>query len=363
MALDHIPPSADAATPLRVGVVGLVHTHVHGLLGREDHGDIEIVGIVEPNRDLASRYCAQYDIPLERVYNSMEELMALARPEAVVGFNTTYDHLALVEYFAPRGVHLMVEKPLAVDLSQAKKMVALAEESGVHLLTNYETSWYSSNAQAYRLLQDSSQLGSLTRLLFYTGHQGPIEIGCNSEFLDWLTDPVLNGGGALPDFACYGANLTTWLLQGAEPLDITCISRQTKPDKYPKVEDDATIILNYPNNIQVIIQASWNWSHNRKEMELYTTDGYVYCRDGHKVEQLRAGREEAEILEASPLPTHLNDPFAYLYAVVRQGHAVQAWDVSAPQNNLRVMQILDAAKWAASEGRTVKWSAFMAQQQ
>lgn len=44
----------------------------------------------------------------------------------------------------------------------------------------------------------------------YDGHQGPVEIKCSEEFLRWLTDPVLNGGGAVTDFGCYGANLATW---------------------------------------------------------------------------------------------------------------------------------------------------------
>jgi hypothetical protein len=60
-----------------------------------------------------------------------------------------------------------------------------------------------------------------------------------------------------------------------------------------------------------------------------------------------------------PLPEAVDDPFAYLYAVIKKGHEVQPWDVSAPENNLRVMQILEAAKWAASEGRTVTWAEFM----
>ncbi|MBV6655495.1 MAG: Gfo/Idh/MocA family oxidoreductase [Mameliella sp.] len=347
--------------PLKVGIIGLVHTHVHWLLGREDRGDIDIVGIVEPNRDLATRYCEQYGIPLEKVYDTKEELMALAHPEAVTGFNTTYDHLELVEYFAPRKVHIMVEKPLAVNLAQAERMVKLAKEHGVHLLTNYETTWYGSNEHARQMLQGRNNLGDLTRLLFYTGHPGPTEIGCNIEFLDWLTDPVLNGGGALPDFGCYGANLTTWLLEGAEPIDVTCVLRQTKPNMYPKVEDDATIMLNYPNNIQVVIQASWNWSHSRKEMELYATDGYIYCRDGQHMEQKLANEEKGTDLKAEPLPVAVNDPFAYLHAVVKKGHEVKPWDLSAPENNIRVMQILDAAKFAASEGRTVSWEEFMAQ--
>lgn len=346
--------------PLRVAVIGLVHTHVHWLLGREDRGDIEIVGIVEPNRELAKRYSEQHGYSMNIVFDSMNKMMEQVQPEAVTGFNTTFDHLDMVKFFAPRKIHMMVEKPLAVNLAHANEMAALAKQYDVHLLTNYETSWYGSNQHAYQILHDNQQIGDLTRILFYTGHPGPIEIGCNEEFLDWLTDPVRNGGGALPDFACYGANLTTWILQGANPLSVTCISRQTKPDKYPEVEDDATIILNYPDDIQVIIQASWNWSHNRKEMEMYGTQGYVFCRDGSQVQQLLAGHEESEQLTAAPLAVAINDPFAYLRAVIRKEVSVQDWDVSALPNNLRVMQILDAAKWSAEEGRTISWEEFVA---
>jgi predicted dehydrogenase len=125
------------------------------------------------------------------------------------------------------------------------------------------------------------------------------------------------------------------------------------------VEDDALIILNYPAQVQVIIQASWNWSHNRKEMELYAKDSYVFCRDGQRIEQWLLGQEAPETLAADPLPAAVNDPFAYLFAVVKQGQEVRPWDVSAPENNLRVIQILEAAKWAAQEGRTVSWEEFM----
>lgn len=48
--------------PLKVAVIGLTHTHVHWILGREDRGDIEIVGIVEANEDLAQRYTKQHGL-------------------------------------------------------------------------------------------------------------------------------------------------------------------------------------------------------------------------------------------------------------------------------------------------------------
>ncbi|MEM8908106.1 MAG: Gfo/Idh/MocA family oxidoreductase, partial [Bacteroidota bacterium] len=277
------PQRAPGIEPLRVGVVGLVHTHVHWILGREDVGDIEIVGIVEPNRELAQKYSEQHGYSMDLVFDSLEEMVKAKQPEAVTAFNTIYEHLEVVEYCAPRGIHVMVEKPLAVNLEHSQKMIELAKTHQIHLLTNYETSWYGSNYAAYRILHEEKKLGPLRRLVFHTGHPGPVEIGCNEEFLDWLTDPKWNGGGALTDFGCYGANLTTWLMKGVAPLTVSCITQQIKPQLYPKVEDDATILLTYPH-AQVIIQASWNWSHNRKDMEVYGTQGYVICENATDLE-------------------------------------------------------------------------------
>lgn len=329
-------------TPLRIGVVGLVHTHVHWILGREDRGDIEIVGIVEPNRELAQRYSEQHGYDMSLVYNTIEEMVTAVKPEAVTCFNNTYDHLSVVRYCAPRGIHVMVEKPLAVSLDHAEQMVALAKRHNIHLLTNYETTWYPSTAEAYRLVHEEKAIGDIRKIIFYTGHQGPKEIGCNQEFLDWLTDPILNGGGALMDFGCYGANLATWLMHGEEPVSISCDTQHIKPHIYPAVEDEATIVLNYPK-AQVVIMASWNWPFNRKEMEIYGTHGYVFCRNGTDMIVMKDEKEGALHSTLSTLHPP-SDPFAYLAKIVKGDQQVEPWSLSSMENNLVVMKILEAAK-------------------
>ena len=130
--------------PVKVGVIGLTHTHVHWILGREDRGDIEIVGIVEPNRDLAERYAKQHGYSIDIVFDTMDEMIEEKNPIAVTAFGTIYEHLEVVEKCAPLGIHVMVEKPLAVSLKHAILMRQLAEEHAIHLLTNYETIWYTS---------------------------------------------------------------------------------------------------------------------------------------------------------------------------------------------------------------------------
>ena len=346
-----------AHKPMRVAVVGLVHAHVHWILARENRGDIEIVGIAEPNRFLAETYSKQHGYNMNIVYGTMEEMILKTKPEAVFAFNSIYDHLKTVEYCAPRGIHVMVEKPLAVSYEHATKMLALAKKYNIHLLTNYETTWYGSNAKAYELIKEDKLIGDIRKIVFHTGHPGPIEIGCNPEFLEWLTDPVLNGGGAITDFGCYGANLATWLMNGETPLTVTAVTQQIKPELYPRVDDEATIILTYKKS-QVIIQASWNWPYGRKDMYVYGKTGFIFCRDGTNMQLKENEKKETQTLTASALDKDRNDPFVYFVNVIRGKIKMHEYDLSAPATNDIVIKILDAAKHAARTGKTVIWNEY-----
>jgi predicted dehydrogenase len=335
---------------LKIGIVGLSHSHVHWLLGNK-YDDIEIVGIVEPNKDLAKRYMDQYQMSMELVFDTMELMIRKTKPEAVTAFGSIYEHLEVVEKCAPLGIHVMVEKPLAVSLEHARKMKELADENGIYLLTNYETTWYGTNHKIYDMVQEDA-IGDLRKILVNDGHEGPIEIGVNKEFLDWLLDPVQNGGGALMDFGCYGANLITWLMNGKRPISVKAITQQIKPDLYPNVDDDATIILQY-ENMQGIIQASWNWPFSRKDMEVYGQNGYLIATNGSDM-RLRLQKDRSETSEKiDAIRKPLDNPFSYFSAIVRGKIKMEDYDPTSLQNNMIVMEILEAAKESARTSRTV----------
>ena len=210
--------------PLRIGVIGLTHTQVHWIFGSEPRGDIQIVGIVEPNRELAQRYADQYNFSMDLVHTSMETMLNNTKQDAVSAFGSIYEHLEVVEVAAPRGIHVMVEKPLAVSMEHALKMEALAKKHNIHLLTNYETTWYPTTHKTYELINNNKEIGSIRKIMVQDGHKGPKRIGINQEFFEWLTDPVQNGGGAEVDFGCYGVNISTWLMNGKRPNSVTAIS-------------------------------------------------------------------------------------------------------------------------------------------
>ncbi|MCP9198816.1 Gfo/Idh/MocA family oxidoreductase [Gramella sp. GC03-9] len=340
--------------PLKLAIIGLTHTHVHWILGRENTGDVEIVGIVEPNRELAERYSKQHGFSMDLVYESMEELVNNSEPEAVAAFGTIYEHLEVVEFFAPKGIHVMVEKPLAVSLEHARAMEELAKKHDIHLLTNYETTWYPSNHKAREMLEEG-RIGEMRKVIVRDGHKGPRKLGIDEEFLDWLLDPEQNGAGALMDFGCYGANLMTWLQNGKRPLSVTAVTQQLQKDNNPMVDDEAIIILTYENS-NCVIQASWNWPIGRKDMEIYGLEAAIYA-DNRNDLRLRIaegydGFEQEEFnLEERPYP--YNDPFSYFAALVHKEIEVLPFSLSSLENNMIVMEILQAAMQSARSGKTI----------
>ncbi|GAB3885002.1 Gfo/Idh/MocA family protein [Spirosoma agri] len=343
-----------AKKPLRVGVVGLVHSHVHGILNKafkeKNQTDIDIVGIAEPNRELAERFAKQHGYSMSLVYPTVEEMLDKTKPEAVADFGPIVDHRKTVERCAPRGIHVMVEKPLATSFADAKQMETLAKKHNVQLLTNYETTWYGSNHKAYALANTEKAIGDLRKIVVHDGHQGPKEINVNKEFLDWLTDPATNGAGALFDFGCYGANLSTWLMHNQRPLSVMAVTQQIKPDIYPKVDDEGTIILTYPKT-QTIIQASWNWPFARKDMEVYGQTGYVFTVDGTRMRIRLKDEANERPTEVAQSEAPATDPFAY-YAKLIHGET-KPDELTSLENNMIVMEILDAARQSAKTGKAV----------
>jgi glucose-fructose oxidoreductase len=342
--------------PLRVVIVGLVHGHVEGFFQQSLHNpEIEIVGIVEQNAQLASKYAAQYGFDQHLLSSDLEEMLTRARPQAVLIYTNTYDHRRVVEVCARHGIHVMMEKPLAVSLDDALAIEKAAQLGKIQVLVNYETTWYPSNRAAYDLVHDNA-LGDIRKVVVHDGHRGPKEIGVGPEFLSWLTDPKLNGGGALFDFGCYGADLMTWLMDGKRPETVTAVTQQIKPDVYPRVDDEATIILTYPK-AQAIVQASWNWPFDRKDMEVYGQNGYVITVRRDDVRMRRGGNRDKqesreEQIAAKPLPPPYDNSISYLRAVIVDGMKPEG--LSSLDTNLTVTEILDAARRSAASGKTIR---------
>jgi predicted dehydrogenase len=346
--------------PMKVGIVGMVHGHIEGFLNQSaltpaggilKRPDVELVGIVEPDQKLFDAYAAKYHFPASLHYRSIAEMAAKAHPRAVLVFTAPSEHRRVVEEAAAAGVHVMVEKPLATSYADALAMQAAAQRANIHVLVDLETTWYASTAQAFDLLKQGA-LGPLYKTVVRDGHPGPKLLGVQPEFLAFLNDPQQNGAGALYDFGCYGADLMTTLMDGEAPVSVFAVTKQLQPDVYPRVDDEAEIILNYKNAVS-IIQASWNWPFGVKQMDVYGRTGYAKVLDPRQVEVRKAKEAAAQTITGAPLVAPYDDPIHYMAAVL-DGKIAEGNSLSGLQTNVIASEILDAARQSAKSGKAVE---------
>ena len=344
------PDSGASAAPLRVAMAGLAHGHADGFLTRvKDRQDVQIVAIAEPDRKLFDRYVAKFSLDTNLWHADLDEALTATHPQAVLVYTNTFDHRRAVETCAQHHVPVMMEKPLAVSNDDARTIERAARAAKIPVLVNYETTWYRSNRAAYDLLHQNA-IGDIRKVVVHDGHQGPAKINVQPEFFAWLNDPKLNGGGALFDFGCYGADLMTWLMDGRRPDTVTAVTQHFQPNVYTHVDDEATIIITYPKS-QAILQASWNWPFDRKDMEVYGETGYAITVKRDDVRLRLPGKESEELVAAKPVSAPLDDSISYLRAVVLNG--LKPEGPSSLETNLVVTEILDAARQSAASGKTI----------
>jgi predicted dehydrogenase len=337
---------------LRVAIVGLEHGHVEGFLAQlPKHHEVELVGIVDSDADLIAKYEKKYSLPATLFFKSADKMIEERKPQALLVYTSIGEHRHAIETAAKHGVSVMVEKPLTISLDDALAIRRVAREHHIHVLVNYETSWYASNRAAYDEAENG-HLGPIRRVVMHDGHQGPKEIGVGPEFLKWLTDPVQNGAGALYDFGCYGVDLMTWLMNGETPLTVTAVVNHDKPEIYPKVDDDSTIVIEYPH-AQAVVMGSWNWPFSRKDMEVYGSSGYAITVESDRLRVRHEHDSSEQTTTAAALKPAQSNSVSYLVGVLR-GEIADKGDQSALDTNVVVMQILDAARESARSGKTVQ---------
>jgi predicted dehydrogenase len=341
--------SGQTTAPLRVVIAGLAHGHAEGFLRQTKGRAVEIVGVWDPDPELHRKYAARHNLAPEIFSTNLEQTLERGKPEAVAAFGPTFDHPLVVEAGAKRRIAVMMEKPLAVSMQHARRIERAARQSGAPVIVNYETTWYRSHGAIWKLVKEAKTGGEIRKMVAMDGHQGPKEINVPPEFFGWLTDPVRNGAGALFDFGCYGANLMTWLMDDRRPRAVTAVTQQIKPGVYPKVDDEATVIVEYDRAVG-IIEGSWNWPYSRKDLEVYTESASAVAVGGNVLKvRTRAGKEET--LTPAELPGDERDSIAYLTAVARG--RMKPGGLSSLENNLIVTEILEAARESARTGRRV----------
>jgi len=337
---------------MKLAIDGLTHQHVVTFFRSNASEYFELVGIAESDTTVVKKYQRMFGFSDKLVYESLDQLLKKVTPDAVAAFNPISEHIETVRLCAPKGIHVMVEKPLAINENHAKEMARLANQNNIVLITNYETTWYPSLQHVYGEVE-AGKIGNPRKLEVRCGHRGPKEINVYPEFLEWLINPETNGAGALVDFGCYGVNIATFFNHGERPKSVSAIISKNKPDVYPLVEDEAILVLEY-EDMQCIIQGSWNWPFSRKNIGIYGETGYYQTINDKLLAQRLNRKEDPEQIKVRVKDGNYENVYYFFSDVLKGKTSINRNDLSSLENNVLVVEILDAAMKSAKTGKKVK---------
>ena len=328
----------------RVGVAGMVHDHVWGLARSfANCPNADLVAAADPNEPLRERI--KQDLGVPAAYEDWSEMLDKESLDVVLV--TTHNSAAadVVEAAAGKGVHMLVEKPMAATLDQADRMLRAAEAAGVQLLVNWATAWRPNLVKATELAR-SGAIGQLFNVRVRMAHQGPKELGCSPYFYGWLYDAEKNGAGAYMDYCCYGAAYCRHLL--GQPNAVSGVAARLVKDDLP-VDDNGMVVMIYDKTIAVT-EASWCQIPDYHDMVILGSQGTLITSHGKLLMATEPRTEPKEVPLDEPAPGWSNGP----------EHLVHCLDTAAPVEGMcsaRVgrdaQEILEAGLVSAREGRHV----------
>ncbi len=321
----------------RIGILGLHHDHVWGNLEElQRTGRAELVGAADPHCELLDRYNHQFG---GRVFENYDDLLNHGDLTAVYVFASNKVGEELAVKAMERGLHCLVEKPMAATIEGAERMLTAAHHHNVRLMINWPFVWWPQLRHAIDLAR-SGHIGKLCQVRYRAAHQGPVELGCSRYFCEWLYNRELNGAGAMMDYCCYGAVLCQVLLGTPDSVHGVGINSGTKPDF--TLEDNAVLILQYPQAIG-LTEASWTQigSLTAYSTSIYGNTGTLYIEPDHGGRVLLATSENpaGSPLDLPETPYHYSNASVHFLCAIEDRN-MEIHPLCQPENGCGAQAIL-----------------------
>jgi len=334
----------------KLAIIGLDHDHVWGLLKDfSTEPNAELVAIADTHPALVDQ--AKTKVPASvKFYSDYLKMLDEVKPDGVIITTENDRHLEILRECAKRHIHYSTEKPMATSAADAREMERLANQAGIQVMVNYWNAWVAPTHELYHRVR-AGDAGPVQKIIVQYGHQGPKEIGVSKYFADWLYDPVKNGGGAIMDFGCYGAEWAVWLK--GRPTRVSASTQKLKVEQHNMVDDDATIVLDYPDGT-VIIEASWDWPYSMGQVQVFGPKGSLLAtrKDlffrSTSDNTAKAGLE-GERVALDPPKHETSNPISYFVDCIRNNKPIE--DPLSMKVNVQVMEILDAARESVRTGK------------
>jgi predicted dehydrogenase len=235
---------------------------------------------------------APYDT---RAWVTLDEALADPEVHAVYVATPVFLHAPQTIQSLRAGKHVLCEKPMAMNEAEARSMVKTAEETGRALGVAYYRRMYPKVQRAKELL-DAGAIGQpvVAELTCHGWFDGK-KPGENESDRNWLIDPALAGGGPLFDVASHRIDVLNFLF--GQPGRVT--GQLSNAVHHYAVEDNATVLIEYPGGLRGIVDVRWHSKVSRDECRIRGTEGEMNLSPLNGPELIYPGGREN-------LPPHAN---------------------------------------------------------
>lgn len=350
----------------RVVGVSFDHMHMGDLLAEvARHPDAEIAGLFDRQPERMRAAAEKFGVPAECLFTDLDTCLERSKADLAIVCSATADHAATVERIAPYGTHVMVEKPFATNVADARRMIAAMQRAGRKLAINWPLVWSRPHATA-KALVDEGAIGQLIEIHYYGGNRGPLfhladkvevsaeEVEAQKPHSWWYRKTA--GGGSLLDYLGYGATLGTWFLNGEAPIEVTSVVDET-----PGIEVDqhSITICRYARGLSKF-ETRWGtltdpWIQQTQPkcgFVLVGQEGSLSCYDYEPFVTLQTRQVPApRQIPARDLPEGRRGAVEYMLARIADGAAIDG--PLDPAISLTGQRIIDSALASAAAKRTV----------
>lgn len=225
-----------------------------------------VVMLASRTREKAEALAHAFGVP--RVVDDWRELIASPDIDAVCVTTPNDLHHEMTVAACRAGKHVLVEKPLALNMAQAREMVDAAREANVVLMVHQNQRFFPVHEIAKQIVE-SNILGPVLSLRARWSHAGPENWSPEGA---WFFDPAHAGHGALFDLGIHKFDLIRYLT-GKEAAEISAFTATL--DKKIRVEDNGVAIVRCTDDSLGVVEASWTSPPNENSIRLYGTRGYL----------------------------------------------------------------------------------------
>ena len=328
---------------MRIAFTGagyIANIHAQAALSQPD---VELVAVVEKFSDKSQALAEKFGVKC--CYFSVDELFADVSVDALVIGTPNFLHAPQAIAALERGVHVLVEKPMAMNATEAETMIAASQKSGAVLMVAH---CWRFDEDVLWLKEQAGKLGKIIRTKGYGVHThwGPS---------GWFTEKELAGGGALADMGIHALDTARFLLGDPQPVSV-----YSKIGTYYKdfdVDDTGVILVNWDNGTTSYIESGWWQPHSdgpEAATQLYGTQGFGQLFPT-RLELPNVAEEKVDIINpgfafprAEHCPQSMYDAqMAYFIECIKSGKTPIPGGVEGLVN----MKVVDAAYESARTGK------------